>query len=66
MVDPEFDLLVHAARTDVVFAVVSEIALMVSSVLAVAVGAVVHIVGRKRAGTSTDTQTSQRRRLSAS
>lgn len=32
VVDPEFDLLVRAARTDVVFAVVSEIALMVSSV----------------------------------
>lgn len=70
LVDPEFDWQVGAARADVAFAAMSEIALMVFSVLAVAVGAVIHIVGRRRAGTSrpagTDTQTLQLRRPSAS
>ncbi|MEU8687299.1 hypothetical protein [Streptomyces sp. NPDC048665] len=69
LVDPEFDWRVRAARADVVFAAASEIALMVVSVLAVAVGAVIHIVGLRRAGTScpagTDAQTLQLRRSQA-
>ncbi|OIJ94911.1 hypothetical protein BIV25_21225 [Streptomyces sp. MUSC 14] len=52
LVDPEFDWQVSGARADVVFAVMSEIALMVFSVLAVAVGAVIHIVRRRRADAS--------------
>ncbi|MES4908841.1 MULTISPECIES: hypothetical protein [unclassified Streptomyces] len=52
LVDPEFDRRVRAARIDVVLAVVSEIALMVCSVSAVAVGALIHIVSRRRAATS--------------
>ncbi|WP_218161882.1 hypothetical protein [Streptomyces monashensis] len=70
LVDPEFDWQVSAARVDVVFAVMSEIALMAISVLAVAVGAVIHLVRRRRAGTGrpdgTDTQTLRLRRSAAS
>jgi hypothetical protein len=70
LVDPEFNWQVSAARADVVFAVVSEIALLVFSVLAVAVGAVVHLVRGRRADTSrpagTDSQTFQLRSSSAS
>ncbi|MFI1076268.1 hypothetical protein [Streptomyces puniciscabiei] len=51
LVDPEFDSRVRAAQADVTLAVVSEIALMVLSVSAVAVGAVIHIVGQRRATT---------------
>ncbi|MGW1169396.1 hypothetical protein [Streptomyces sp. NPDC002550] len=69
LVDPEFDWQVRAARADIVFAVMSEIVLILSSVLAVAVGAVIHIVARRRAATSYhtsgDAQTAQLRRSSA-
>ncbi|MGV4988494.1 hypothetical protein ACVB8X_35355 [Streptomyces sp. NRAIS4] len=61
LVDPEFEWQVRAAQADVVFAVMSEIALMVSSVLAVAVGAVVHVVGRRSAATSCHTRGIPRR-----
>ena len=50
-VDPEFDGRVRAARSDTVLAAVSEIALMVSSLSAVAVGTLIHLIGRRRAAT---------------